>query len=77
MLQSPAVDEENATRSCQELYQEINDLTKNLETSEFKGLSGRERRRLNSLIREKRRKLEQILICQGMQILKTRNESYH
>ena len=52
----------------------MNDLTKNLETSEFKGLSGRERRRLNSLIREKRRKLEQILICQGMQILKTRNE---
>ena len=65
-----SIDEENLSPSLLELFQEINELSDKLQTTELKTLSGRERRRVNSLIREKRKRLEQILISQGIQNLK-------
>ena len=65
-----SLDGENLSTSSLELFQEINELSDKLQTTELKTSSGRERRRVNSLIREKRKRLEQILISQGIQSLK-------
>ena len=67
------LDEEAASKSTQELFQEINEYSKMMQTSDFKNLSGRERRRINSLIRDKQKRLDQLLISQGIQSLKDAN----
>ena len=51
----------------------INEYSKMMQTSDFKNLSGRERRRINSLIRDKQKRLDQLLISQGIQSLKDAN----
>ena len=65
-----SLDEENLSTSSLELFKEINELSDKLQTTELKNSSGRERRRVKSLIREKRKRLEQLLISQGIQSLK-------
>ena len=64
-----SLDEENLSTSSLELFKEINELSDKLQTTELKNSSGRERRRVKSLIREKRKRLEQLLISQGIQSL--------
>ena len=51
------------------LFREIADLTDKVQRGGLKDNSSRERRRANNLIQEKRKKLEKLLIDQGLQRL--------
>ena len=48
------------------LFREIAEITGELQSVDSKYRSGRERRRKSNLIKEKRKKLEQLLIDQGL-----------
>ena len=66
-------EESDSSTPVEAIFREISELTDKVQSGELKDYSGRERRRTNNLIRDKRKKLEKLLIAQGLQRLQNRN----